>query len=132
MGAKDILISLYTSATLEDLLREINFKKVDFKIKLNEPIENIEKEFKLSSTKTITNMHLFNAYEHLKKYDTIYEIIDDFCQVRLKTYDLRKSYLLEDITNQLHKISNKVKYIMAVLNDKIDLRRKQTHCSWLF
>ena len=32
-NSKEILISLYTSATLEDLLREINFKKVDFKIK---------------------------------------------------------------------------------------------------
>ena len=72
-------------------------------------------------------MHLFNEHEQLKKYDNIYEIMDDFYQVRLKTYDVRKQYLLDDITKQLNKISNKVKYIMGVLNDKIDLRRKQTH-----
>jgi DNA topoisomerase II len=124
---KEFLEELVIDKKIKEFKDNCTDEHVDFKIKLNGPMENIEKEFKLVSTKTITNMHLFNEYEQLKKYDTIYDIMDDFLQIRLKTYDMRKTYLVDDITNQLNKISNKVKYIMGILNDKIDLRRKQTN-----
>lgn len=121
---KEFLEELISEKKIKDFQDNSTDTIIDFKIKLNAPMENIEKELKLITTKTITNMHLFNHNEQLKKYDTVQEIIEDFYKVRIDTYDVRKKQLIIDIECQLNRISNKVKYIKGVLNDEIDLRKK--------
>ena len=43
----------------------------------------------------------------------------------MQVYKTRKAAQLEDSKAQLKRISNKVKYIVGILGDKIDLRRKK-------
>ena len=88
-------------------------------------INEIEKYFKLTSKKTTTNMHAFTGEEKLKKYTNPNDIINDFFETRLQVYKTRKAAQLEDSKAQLKRISNKVKYIVGILGDKIDLRRKK-------
>ena len=87
-------------------------------------LEGIEKYLKLYSTQTTTNMHLFNEKEQLKKYDTIYQIIDEYYSIRLEYYNKRKLYLIDLLSKELITLSNKAKYIKGNLDDKIDLRKK--------
>ena len=87
-------------------------------------IEGIEKYLKLYTTQTTTNMHLFNEKEQLKKYDTIYQIIDEYYSIRLEYYNKRKIYLIDLLSKELITLSNKAKYIKGNLDDKIDLRKK--------
>ena len=85
----------------------------------------LEKMFKLFTTNSTTNMHLFDADDKLKKYDNVVEIIDDYFVTRLQMYQVRKNYLIKAITEELVLLSNKVKYIKEVLEGSVDLRRKK-------
>tara|TARA_X000000368_G_scaffold112523_1_gene87754 strand:- start:1202 stop:4579 length:3378 start_codon:yes stop_codon:yes gene_type:complete len=88
-------------------------------------IKSDEKVLKMSTTKTTTNMHAFDANENLKKYEKAVDIIDEFYTKRLEIYHKRKDKQLEDGYMKLNKLSNKARYIKCVLEDEIDLRKKK-------
>lgn len=85
----------------------------------------IEKLFKLATTGSTSNMHLFDAEDKLKKYDTVEEIIDDYFVTRLALYNKRKEYLISALEHILIVLSNKARYIKELLDDTIDLRKKK-------
>ena len=85
----------------------------------------LEKLLKLYSTSSTTNMNLFNSEDKLKKYNSVSEIIDDFFNVRLEYYGMRKAYLIDVLERELIVLSNKAKYIQEVLNGTVDLRKKK-------
>tara|TARA_B100000900_G_scaffold415776_1_gene447148 strand:+ start:3363 stop:6776 length:3414 start_codon:yes stop_codon:yes gene_type:complete len=87
-------------------------------------IEGIEKYLKLYTSQSTTNMHLFNAKEQLKKYENIYEIIDEYYEIRYEFYKKRKNYLISKLDNELKFLSSKAQFIQYNLDDKIDLRKK--------
>jgi DNA topoisomerase-2 len=84
----------------------------------------IEKVLKLTTTCTSTNMHLFDAGDKLKKYDTVEAIIDDYFVTRLTLYGKRKEFMIKTLERELMLLSNKAKYIQANLDGTIDLRKK--------
>jgi len=84
----------------------------------------LEKVLKLYNTNSLTNMNLFNAEDKLKKYGRISEIIDDYYEIRLKYYDLRKKHIVNTLEKELQILSNKSRYIEEVLEGSIDLRKK--------
>ena len=84
----------------------------------------LEKAFKLYTTASTSNMHLFDAKDKLKKYDNVKEIIDDYYVTRLELYSTRKENMIKLISHELLVLSNKAKYVQEVLNDTIDLRKK--------
>jgi len=85
--------------------------------------DGIHKLFKLSTTITTTNMHLFDADDKLKKYSSVSDIIDDYYLKRLELYSIRKEHLIYAITKELLLLSNKSRYIQEVLDGTIDLRK---------
>jgi DNA topoisomerase-2 len=87
--------------------------------------DGIYKQFKLISTVSTTNMHLFDADDKLKKYNTIPEIIDDYYVKRMEMYQMRKDYLIDEIQRSLILLDNKARYIQENLNGTIDLRKKK-------
>ena len=87
--------------------------------------DGIYKQFKLISTVSTTNMHLFDADDKLKKYNTIPEIIDDYYVKRLEMYQIRKDYLIDEIRRALILLDNKARYIQENLDGTIDLRKKK-------
>jgi DNA topoisomerase-2 len=93
--------------------------------KLDNDCNGLEKLLKLFTTNTTTNMHLFNAQDKLKKYETVKEIIDDYYETRLEMYQTRKTYLIDALEKELTTLSNKAKYITEILEDTIDLRKKK-------
>ena len=99
---------------------------VHFKVTLAKdiPDDEIVKTFKLSSYLSITNMNLFNRQEKLVHYDTVDEICDDFMVQRLEYYDIRRNHLIKVLTDELDILKNKYTYIMEVLAETIDLRKK--------
>ena len=85
----------------------------------------LEKLFKLYTTSSTTNMHLFDAEDKLKKYDNVEEIIDDYFITRLKLYSVRKAYLIDTLEKELVVLENKARYIQELLDGTIDLRKKK-------
>jgi DNA topoisomerase-2 len=84
----------------------------------------LEKLLKLYTTRTTTNMHMFDENEKLRKYETASEIADHYIGVRLNKYVERKEYQLENLEKEAKLISNKARFISEILKDTIDLRRK--------
>ena len=92
-------------------------------IQLDHDCNGLEKIFKLYNTGSSTNMHLFDAEDKLKKYETVQQIIDDYFVTRLELFSTRKEYLIAEIQKELTLLENKVRYIGELLEGTIDLRR---------
>jgi DNA topoisomerase-2 len=84
----------------------------------------VEKLLKLFTTVSTTNMHMFDSNIKLYKYNSVEEIIENFYNIRLSTYQKRKDYLVADMEKKLVKLSNRARYIQETLAGNIDLRRK--------
>jgi DNA topoisomerase-2 len=118
---------LPTVKDYEDMSKDTN---VDFTVQFvkgkMEELGNpgIEKVLKLTTTCTSTNMHLFDANDKLKKYDTVKAIIDDYFVTRLALYGKRKDFMIHALERELKLLSNKAKFIQDNLDGTIDLRKK--------
>jgi len=85
----------------------------------------IEKLLKLYTTNTNTNMHLFDAKDTLQKFDKVTDIIDNYYDVRINLYQIRKNYMIQSLERELVLLNNKAKYIKENIEGTIDLRRKK-------
>jgi DNA topoisomerase-2 len=94
-------------------------------IKFDNGCNGLEKQFKLFTTSSTSNMHLFDAEDKLKKYTNVREIIDDYYGTRLQMFQTRKDYMIDSLTKELVLLSNKSKYIKENLDGTVDLRRKK-------
>jgi DNA topoisomerase-2 len=84
----------------------------------------LEKLLGLFTTQSTSNMNLFDAREKLRKYTTIYDIIEDYYTERLALYAKRKAAMLAQLANELRVLTNRARYIQEVLDDKLELRRQ--------
>jgi DNA topoisomerase II len=88
-------------------------------------INMLEKTLRLYTTKSTSNMHLFDYKQRLKKYQDIYEIIEEYYPIRYNTYEKRKEYLINELNKTLKILSNKARFIKEQCDDIIDLRKKK-------
>ena len=91
----------------------------------DDDINMLEKTLKLYTTKSTSNMHLFDENQRLKKYDDVYQIIEDYYPIRYKKYIERKEYLIKELNKILKILSNKARFIKEQCDDVIDLRKKK-------
>ena len=120
--------------------------KIDFKIdfdsnetimklfsKKNEYSNDLETILKLYTTKTTTNMHLFDKNQKIKRYENIEEIISEFYDIRMEYYKRRKEYIIKELEHVVLVLINKARFIREQCEDVLDLRRKKMNviCSIL-
>ena len=86
---------------------------------------DLDKSFHLYKKYSITNMNLFGPEGRIKTYDTIEEIMRDYYTVRLHLYQDRKTYQLGILEHQLKIISNKVRFILMVVEKKLEINNKK-------
>ena len=93
-------------------------------------IDQIEKDFKLTTTKytSLTNIHLYNRDNTITKYDSVKDIMEDYCDVRLQFYKKRKDYELTDLQDKIQLISSKCRFILEIVNETLIIH-KQTKAS---
>ena len=94
-------------------------------VHLDHGCNGLEKQFRLFTTNTSTNMHLFDANDKLRKYSCVSQMIDDYFDTRLTLYQTRKDHMIHVLTHQLLILSNKTEYIKELLEGTVDLRRKK-------
>ena len=93
--------------------------------KLQEIIEKegIEKKFKLSTSISTNNYVLFDHRGVIRKYQNEAEILHEFFGLRKTLYERRKEYLLAKLRKEFETISNKVRFILAVINEEIKINK---------
>jgi DNA topoisomerase-2 len=109
----------FTITFMKGKLEELEKSKGDY------GCSGLEKLLKLYTTNSTTNMHLFDANDTLQKFDNVTQIIDSYYDTRLKLYETRKNYLIDDLNKELILLSNKARYIQENLDGTIDLRKKK-------
>ena len=87
--------------------------------------EGIEKKFKLTSKISMSNMHCFNADGVITKYTTPEAVMDAFVPLRLVAYEKRRQMLLRQAESELKRMSNKTRFILAVVDGEISIGRKK-------
>lgn len=85
----------------------------------------LEKVFKLYSTQTTSNMHVFDENGNLVKYTRVNDMIDDFMKIRYKTYLQRKEYIIKKLEEEILFLENRVNYLNEVIDGTINLNRKK-------
>ncbi|KAJ9069903.1 DNA topoisomerase 2 [Entomophthora muscae] len=78
--------------------------------------------FKLVDSITTSNMVCFDESGRIKRYNSPEEILNDFFLVRLKFYIDRRQHMIKELKLQLNKLSNKARFILAVVDQDIILR----------
>jgi DNA topoisomerase-2 len=81
--------------------------------------DSVEKSMKLTKPISISNMHLYDDQNVIKKYDTISDILKDYHQYRLEIYDRRKTYYVKILENDIDLLKWKIKFIKYVIQGKI-------------
>ena len=79
-----------------------------------------------SNNYSTTNMVMFNEEGRIKKFDDVYQIIKHFCRIRIDYYGKRKEYLLDLYSKELIILSNKYRFILAIINEEIIIFKKST------
>ncbi|KAK9283698.1 hypothetical protein L1049_011948 [Liquidambar formosana] len=81
--------------------------------------EGLLKKFKLTTTISTSNMHLFDPKGVIKKYDNPEQILEDFFHLRLEFYENRKKVILDNLEMELLKLENRVRFILGVVKGEI-------------
>ena len=103
--------------------------ELDFEDGYLEEINSIklEKMFRLNKRVSLGNIHLYNYNGIITRYETINDIINEFYNVRLELYQKRKDYKLENLEYQLKLINCKVKFILMIIENKLNINNKKKH-----
>ena len=83
-----------------------------------------EKELKLVSTISTSNMCLFNSECIIHKYNNINEIIHEFYNTRLRLYTSRKQYLLSKMKLDIEILNQKMLFILGIINEEIIINKR--------
>ena len=106
---------------LKNLIQNIK----DISGNCTEKVSELEKLLKLFTTHSTNNMHLFDHNEHLQKYENASEIVEAYYPIRYEYYVSRKENQLDILKRELVILSNRARFIVETLDDKIDLRKKR-------
>ena len=82
----------------------------------------IYNKLKLTTSLSLTNMHLFDKNCKIKKFLSIEDIINYWFPLRLEIYNKRRDYLIEKLKKELDIIKFKVKFIEEIINDTIEIK----------
>ena len=83
-----------------------------------------EKMLQLNTTWHTTNMVCFSPESMIKRYGTVGDMMEDYYQVRLKGYETRKDLEIKRLERELIEYDAKARFLLALLEDRMDLRRK--------
>jgi len=83
-----------------------------------------EKMLQLNTTWHTTNMVCFSPEMKIKRYGNVGDMMEDYYQVRLKGYQTRKDLEMKRLERELHEYDAKARFLLALLEDRMDLRRK--------
>ncbi|CDJ28965.1 LOW QUALITY PROTEIN: DNA topoisomerase II, related [Eimeria mitis] len=87
--------------------------------------EALVKLFRLKSSLSTQNYHLFNADGKVQKYADELEIMKDFAAIRLTFYEKRKAYLIAVSEKEKSILHNRVRFITSVLSGGLIVSNKR-------
>lgn len=103
-------------STNDEAYFEVTLSKKNFNLAKQ---EGLLKKFKLTTTLSTSNMHLFDEDNKMTKYESAEQILEKFFHLRLQCYKKRKEKYLEIYQSELVKLDNQVRFILGVVEGEI-------------
>jgi DNA topoisomerase-2 len=97
---------------------------VDFTISVPSEFEVNHKNLNLLDAVHTSNMVMFDPENKIKKYDSVKDILEEFCSVRYSLYEVRKEGIIKDMENELKYLKNKINFITEIVNNTISLKER--------
>ena len=125
---KALLESMMAENQIKDYIEHHTDVTVSFTISMTDEQmaaaqkAGLYKHFKLISSIATTNMVLFDSKGQLKRYESPLEILQEFYELRLSYYHKRKDLMTNRMRDELERISNRVRFILAVISDELKIR----------
>lgn len=116
---KDRLEDLYENKQIKKVVNHSTQNKVDFTVYENPTMPITIENLKLHSSISTSNMVLFDENNKIIKYKTVYDIIDNFCRVRLGYYHKRKNHQISHLKRDIKFLRNKERFITEVMGKKL-------------
>lgn len=115
---------------IEDVLEFHKDNTVDFKIKLKDDVDSIEKsfpggikkKFKLSTTISANNYVLFDKFGKIKRYEDEIQILEEFYNERFDLYTKRKEHLIRVLKKEVAQLQNKQRFIKEITSGKLSIK----------
>ena len=101
------------------------FNKMISKMTYPYGTNELENKLKLITTKSTSNLHLFDSQQRMRKFEKVEDIIDEYFPVRMEYYQKRKDYMIAKLERDVMILHNKARFIEEQCEDKLDLRRKK-------
>ena len=132
---KDHLDKLLDAGTIKTVIvndddEKKNANDVCYQIKFDEEIDKTDIPdlitlFKLEKNISGTNMVAFDENKEIQKYGSVEDILWTFYKYRLDFYNKRHTYLKKTLEEQIFKISEKLRFVLLVIDDKIVVFKKK-------
>jgi hypothetical protein len=100
----------------------LTFTNVDKYMKIDtNKFTKFENLFKLVTSRNLntTNMYLFNEKGTITKYDSPFDIINQFYDVRINYYNKRKEFILNKLQYDADLMANKIRFIKEVISETL-------------
>lgn len=125
---QELLNSLCEEGIVKSYVNKNNkdANSVNYVIELNSKMttREIYDKFKLVSKVSNKNMVLFNSENVICKYETIYDIINEWFEVRYELYEQRIKMQIDLTKKEIVEISNKARFIKENIEETINIRNK--------
>lgn len=119
---KEFLDNLLENKSIKRVKNYSSPKKINFVISESQDgIDCNNKNLKLYKYIFTSNMVLFDENCRIKKYNSIDEIIDSFCKIRLSYYTKRKNHMLNILKTDIKFLGNKKRFLEEVMKGTIKL-----------
>jgi len=85
--------------------------------------EEIIKKLKLSK-KIVENYTCIDENNRIIEFNSVYELIDKYIEIRLKFYEKRKKYLLEKYQKEINFLLDRAKFIKSIIENKLVINKR--------
>tara|TARA_B110001469_G_scaffold123087_1_gene134618 strand:- start:857 stop:1354 length:498 start_codon:yes stop_codon:yes gene_type:complete len=68
-------------------------------------------------------MVLYNSNNTITKYDNVLDILREFCDIRLELYEVRKTYMIDELQREIDLMAIKIRFINEFIEEKITIIR---------
>lgn len=110
---------------IRDYNKDCTDEEVNITIKISRSnlsnIDDLYDTFQLKSNINMSNMHLFDINGKIKKYETPYDIINEFYDIRIGFYETRRQYFLSVLNSKKDRLANLGKFINGVIKGVIKI-----------
>jgi DNA topoisomerase-2 len=88
-------------------------------------VNELLSRLKLTTTLSVSNIHTFDDNCKIRKWSSIKQLVDYWYDCRKIIYVKRHQYLLDILRKDLEVISWKVKFILEIVENKLEIRNKK-------